>query len=434
MPSFFAILNWFAEAPWYAGGLIAAALTGCYALLMLAYRWGWTRSPESDEPAEDPRTRIAVIVPARNEAARIGRCVQALMQQDYPPELLELFIIDDHSRDGTAEAAQKAVQAAGLRPGMRVQVLSLADMLREARQNPQSGRRFRRAYKKAAIELAIQRSSGQLIVTTDADTRPGASWLRRLAGAYETKGWKLIAGPVSYYPDPSLLGKFQELDFLSLVGIAAASIRLGFYNLCNGANLAYDRAAFDEVGGFSGIDDLPSGDDLMLMHKIGRRYPGRIGFLKDKKAIVRTHTEPSLPGFWQQRLRWASKSTRYEDRRITLILTGVWLFNLGIPLCMVLGVTDNAWFRIGLLMFLVKIMADTLFQAPVVRFFNRSQLLWSFLPLQLAHIAYVVLMGPWSTLAPYRWKGRRVDPNLLRRARVLTRRAGNRPPPSTKAP
>ena len=40
-----------------------------------------------------------------------------------------------------------------------------------------------------------------------------------------------IAGPVTYFPDTTLLGKFQTMDFMTLVGIAAASIRNGFYTL-----------------------------------------------------------------------------------------------------------------------------------------------------------------------------------------------------------
>lgn len=401
------IIRSFSHAPWFAAGIIGAGLSAFYALLMLAYRWGWSRLPESDAPAAEPVTRITIVIPARDEAGKIGRCIQALLTQDYPQTLFELIVVDDHSRDQTAAEARKA-------GGEHITILSLEAILRE---DPRGY-----SFKKKAIEVAIERAKGELIVTTDADARPGESWLRRIAARYEQGNCKLIAGPVSYYPDPSWLGKFQELDFLSLVGIAAASIRLGFYNLCNGANLAYEKAAFEAVGGFRDIDQQPSGDDLMLMHRIGKRYPGQVAFVKDKKAIVRTHTERDLAGFWQQRLRWASKSTHYEDRRITLILALVWLFNLSIPLFLALGVLDAAWFRMGLMMFLIKIAADTIFQVPVVRFFSRSQLLWNFLPLQLAHIAYVVLMGPWSTFVPYRWKGRQIDPQVLQRAR---RRAGS---------
>lgn len=409
MPSiqelFHAVLHAFAEAPWAAGGAIAASISGGYALLMLAYRWGWTRTPAGVEPHVPPQTRVTVVVPARNEAGRIGRCVEAIRRQDYPPDLLEILVIDDHSRDATAEEARRA-------GGPMVRVLDLRALLQE-----QPALRPFRAYKKWAIERAVEQASGSLIVTTDADARPGENWLRRMVAAHEREGWQMVAGPVAFYPLPSFLGRFQELDFLSLVGIAAASIRLGFYNLCNGANLAYTKAAFEAVDGFRGIDDQPSGDDLMLMHKIGRRFPGQVGFLKDQQAIVRTFPERHFADFWQQRMRWAAKSTRYEDVRITIILAAVWLFNLAIPVFWLLGVVDAAWFRLGLLMFLIKIAADTIFQAPVVRFFNRTQLLWSFLPLQVAHVVYVIVLGPMSTFGGYRWKGRKFSPASRRRAR-----------------
>lgn len=45
--------------------------------------------------------------------------------------------------------------------------------------------------------------------------------------------------------------------------------------MCNGANLAYERKAFNEVNGFAGVDHIASGDDMLLMHKIGKQYPER---------------------------------------------------------------------------------------------------------------------------------------------------------------
>ena len=61
---------------------------------------------------------------------------------------------------------------------------------------------------------------------------------------------------------------FQSLDFLSLQGITAASVFSRFHTMCNGANLAYEKKAFEEVSGFAGIDQIASGDDMLLMHKI----------------------------------------------------------------------------------------------------------------------------------------------------------------------
>lgn len=216
----------------------------------------------------------------------------------------------------------------------------------------------------------------------------------------------MIAGPVNFFHDRTLLGKFQTLDFLSLVGIAAASIKNGFYNLCNGANLAYTKEAFLAVGGYNGIDHIASGDDMMLMHKIGKHYPGKIMYIKNKDAIVYTHTEKDLASFWQQRLRWTSKSTHYEDKRITYMLTFVYLFNLLQLANLVTGLFIPFYLRLSLWQFMVKIVIDTLFIYSVARFFRRENLLWLFLPVQVVHVVYVILIAPFSLFGNYNWKGR----------------------------
>lgn len=53
---------------------------------------------------------VTVIVPARDEAANIGRCVHSLLAQDYPPDRLDVLVIDDHSADDTA-AIVRAIAA-----------------------------------------------------------------------------------------------------------------------------------------------------------------------------------------------------------------------------------------------------------------------------------------------------------------------------------
>ena len=50
----------------------------------------------------DSAPAITVIVPARDEAANIGRCLRSLLAQDYPAGRLRLIVVDDHSADATA--------------------------------------------------------------------------------------------------------------------------------------------------------------------------------------------------------------------------------------------------------------------------------------------------------------------------------------------
>ncbi|MCH5689775.1 hypothetical protein LWM68_39450 [Niabella sp. W65] len=80
-------------------------------------------------------------------------------------------------------------------------------------------------------------------------------------------------------------------------GITGASVAGKKHNMCNGANLAYKREVFYEVDGFKGIDNIASGDDMLLMHKIWKRYPNQIGYLKAKEAIVETEAAPTWKAF-----------------------------------------------------------------------------------------------------------------------------------------
>ena len=60
----------------------------------------------SDEDVPD----LAVIVPARNEASRIERCLRGLINQDYPSNRLQIIVVDDNSTDGTGAVVERVAQ------------------------------------------------------------------------------------------------------------------------------------------------------------------------------------------------------------------------------------------------------------------------------------------------------------------------------------
>src|SRR6202012_3482401 len=124
-------------------------------------------------------------------------------------------------------------------------------------------------------------------------------------------------------------------------GSGAALIGNGQASTCNGANLAYRKDVFYAVGGFKGIDDLASGDDELLLQKVAEKYPGKIGFLKSYDAIVYTHAKHTLKEFLQQRRRWASKSVKYKDKKVTAMTVGIWLFNVSLLANACLGFADS---------------------------------------------------------------------------------------------
>ena len=112
----------------------------------------------------------------------------------------------------------------------------------------------------------------------------------------------------------NLLERFQSLDFCGMMGITGAGIHKKYLLMGNGANLAYEKAVFEEVGGFEGIDHLASGDDILLMQKIAKVYPEQLVFVKNLEAVINTTAQPTWRAFIQQRVRWASKSAQYPQR------------------------------------------------------------------------------------------------------------------------
>lgn len=370
-------------------GVLAAG----YLLLVAWYRRAWQRLPYYQvPPAYQPATHLSVVVPARNEEGQIGPCLHSLLAQQYPPHLLQIIVVDDASTDNTAQLVQ-AVAA----HDARVQLLPLPPTVQHA-------------HKKRAIEAGIAAATGTLVVCTDADCTHAPQWLRSLAHAHEVGGAVFVAGPVAYHTQPTVLSVFQTLDFATLQGITGASVGAGVHAMCNGASIAYSRQAFYEVGGFKGIDKLPTGDDMLLMYKIWQRYPQQVQWLKSRDALVHTHACPSWQAFLQQRIRWASKAAYFDDRRIFLVLLLVYLFNAGLLLLLLTGFFVHAWlgwWALGMLA--AKALVEAWMLAPVLRFFQQQRWLRWFGWLQVPHLLYTVLAGWLGRFGRYQWKGRTIE-------------------------
>lgn len=377
--------------------LLLALFTG-YAALLLYYSIAWYDQPDfqppskSTLPQEAPVT-VTVIIPARNEAARIGICLDALLNQHYPKSLLQIIVVDDFSEDETVALVRSYAESG-------VELIRLADLI---------GEDAGLAHKKKAIEWAISRSYSELIVTTDADCAAPENWIATLVSAYRTTQAQLLVMPVVYTREFGAIGIFQSLDFMTLQGITAASVHRRMHSMCNGANLAYTRSAFGAVNGFAGIDGIASGDDMLLMHKIYRKFPDGIHYVKSPEVIVETPPAESVGAFFRQRIRWASKARFYEDYRITLVLAWVYAYNL------VLAVSAVAAFLVPELIvplaaaLISKTFIEMVFLYPVARFFNRTALLGWFPLAQPFHILYTLIAGFLGNFGTYQWKGRWVQ-------------------------
>ena len=382
--------------------LISCFLLLAYLALLLYYRKSWVSMTEyssSEKVTENELPFVSIIIAARNEEKNIRECIQSLIKQTYPVNKYEVIVTDDHSTDNTVSIIKSFKKE-------NIKVIRLADFIENKTLN---------SYKKKSIETALKFSQGTLIVTTDADCIAPKKWLETLVSFYKEKNSVFICLPVEYI-DPkkgaslfnNIFTIFQSLDFMTLQGITGASVHKEFHSMCNGANLAYEKKVFYEVNGFAGIDEIASGDDMLLMEKIHKIYPDRILFLKSREVIVKTKAAETLQEFFNQRIRWASKSDRYIDKKITAVLLSVYLLNAWIFILGISSFFSSKIFYLFLISFLTKTIIELLFLYPVARFFNKQKLLWWFLPAQPFHILYTLIVGWLGKFGSYKWKGRKV--------------------------
>lgn len=376
--------------------IILFCLFIAYTYLFFLYKKGWYKVYESKDIDHTSLQSFSIIIPARNEEDNIHDCIQSILNNNYPHSHYEIIVIDDFSEDHTAQIVKDFNLA-------HVKLLSLSDYL--------SPEERLIAFKKKALEIAIEKAHFPWIITTDADCVVDKHWLASYNYVIqENKHIQFIAAPVSFIPEgeKDTLFQFQNIDFLTMQGITAASANYNLGSMCNGANLAFTKAAYSAVDGYNGIDNIASGDDMLLMQKIKNTYPEGIYYLKNKEAIVHTFAQDSWSNLLNQRIRWASKSGAYTEWPLKYNLLIVYLFNLSFLLLLVLSFFNWRY----IIAFLILLIAKTLIEYPFVKkvsqFYNKEEDTKYHILLQLYHIPYIISAGFLGLFKNYEWKGRKV--------------------------
>ncbi len=183
---------------------------------------------------------VSVVIPTLGEEESIGACLRALRAQGVP---VEIIVVDGGSKDKTVEIAREIADIVIVAPGTNIA---------EARQ------------------IGAEAATGEIIVTTDADSVPPSGWLEKLLRHFSDPGVVAVGGAVR----ASNPGVVQNLYASGLSSAANAGLFVGF-------NSAYRRDALLRSGGYV---DVKKGEDWELATRL-RRY-GRLVF--DPEAYVFT--------------------------------------------------------------------------------------------------------------------------------------------------
>ena len=340
----------------------------------------------NDSPA---KTTFTVIIPFRNEAENLPALLNSIAELNYQNSLFEIILVNDDSEDISKEIVSKF---------MSTSALDITLIENERQSN---------SPKKDAISSAIKISKYDWIITTDADCVLPKYWLDSLDVFVQQNDVKMVVGPVTYHQVNGFLQHFQLLDFLSLTGSTIAGFGINKPFLCNGANLGYKRSFFNDINGFEGNDTIASGDDIFLMEKALKTDKNSVKYLKSKQATVQTLAQPNFKSLLSQRIRWANKTSNYNNNFAKLVGLLVLLANSVVVIGFVLVALGLFQFKTFTYLFLLKLLIDFLLIYKTSVFFSKEQALKYYLPSSLLYpffSVYVAVVGSFST---YKWKNRR---------------------------
>jgi glycosyltransferase involved in cell wall biosynthesis len=220
---------------------------------------------------------VDIVIAARNEEQQIAYCLNAVAAQDYPQELLTVFVVDNGSTDGTAEVAG----------GRGARVLK----------QPKRGAA-------AARNLGIAEGRGELIGLLDAHCQPCASWVRLLALEF---GDLRVGGCQARIDNRSVNRRVQKyLDVSRVISnerVLEDTIRgeRNLYPWILSGNSMYRRAAIEAVGLFN--EKLGACEDVDLAWRI-LLLGYQLGYVPEA-ATVHYNTD-SWHGFLKKGLQYGA--------------------------------------------------------------------------------------------------------------------------------
>jgi cellulose synthase/poly-beta-1,6-N-acetylglucosamine synthase-like glycosyltransferase len=289
--------------------ILMLVVGGIMILVLVPLLIGLLRVPFSSPQLDDTLLpTVTVLVSARNEEKDLPRCIDALLNLDYPAGKLDIILVDDRSTDQTSEIIRRI---AAKHPHVRA--LHTVDfdvtLVGKAR----------------GLAVGMRHATGEWVAMTDADAQPNPKWLRHLLNNVPDNvgmvGGSLIVEPVG------LVGKIERCVFTYVQMFNVGLHGLGGYISCIGSNLVMRRSIYENAGGFENVPDGPQ-DDLIL-HNMTVQAGWKVIQFMDQPTSVRLMPVPGYAYLVSQQRRWLGGGYNIEGYLLPLLALFWYGFLLG---------------------------------------------------------------------------------------------------------
>lgn len=366
--------------------LLLSLLFICYCSLNFLVVKGLKKLLVLQKASSQEKPQISIIVAARNEETNIGRCLQSLVQQNYPAGLFEIVIADDRSTDGTSAIVRNYQQ--------RYPYIKLVTVNQISSDLPP---------KKNALNEAIKVSRFDILAFTDADCVAPSIWLSSIAREFLPEVG-VVAGycPIAQRFPRTFFARWFDfflryLEIKKWVG-AAAGVGLGNAYLSSGGNLAYRKRVFREVNGYEKIKHSVSGDDDLFIQLVQKETRWKIRYMISRESSVETAPPPSLAYFINQQRRHFSAAAYYPFR-MKIVFGLIHSYN-ALAILFIF-----AFPSIGIAALTAKFIIDSVIFYRGSALFGNTGLRRSVVPLEIASVIYNSIIGPLGFFGTISWKG-----------------------------
>ena len=363
---------------------IAFAVFAILALFYMVFMF-WSASEfkrgELLRPIMPSAEGVTVLIPFRNEALHLEKCLDAFVHQNQVSFPYQILLINDGS-DDQSEAI--------ISPYFKRLPIQLLDAEGTG--------------KKAALQTGIKAAQYPIVYTLDADCVLKPNTLATMHNIFVSENLNMLCGLVNLAPAKAWFQNLQAAESAALVGISAVMLNAHKPATCNGANLMFKKEVFLQLKGYDHYQYLSSGDDDFLMHAFFSFNPHACRYTMHPDALVETMPEHSLRSFFAQRARWASKRGHYifPYNKYLFILLGLKFMTYWVLLFLVLIWSDHTALILFLMLYVAEFALARRLRA-VLKFNYLSVLL---LPLYQFYLPLVLIYGKFFRI---HWKGRLIQ-------------------------
>jgi cellulose synthase/poly-beta-1,6-N-acetylglucosamine synthase-like glycosyltransferase/peptidoglycan/xylan/chitin deacetylase (PgdA/CDA1 family)/spore germination protein YaaH len=302
----FLTLSWLGAFLYYC--FVVAIALGIARLLVLCSLAIWNSRREAaqfDDPvATAAPLKVSVIIPAFNEEKVIGRTIERILGSTNV--ILQVVVVDDGSRDGTAELIRKRFGSDG-----RVELISV----------PNGG-------KARALNVGLAHAKGDVVVALDADTQFEHDTIARLARWFTDPRVGAVAGNAKVGNRINIITRWQALEYIVAQNLERRALAaLDTLTVVPGAVGAWRRSLLSDLGGFPSNTLAEDQDLTIAIQKAGFEV------LFDASAVAWTEAPSTVRGFAKQRFRWAFGTLQclWKYRGLTFNPRYGWLGFVALP-------------------------------------------------------------------------------------------------------